>query len=440
MARPIALQVSCPSTALLRRSVTGSVLVGALLFTNVSAGVCVAADAVPIDPDEPEVGQDIDTLPLATVSDFSYIGGFTLPGGTYGESEMNYAQGVIEKSGNSLFIVGHRHHNAVAEFIVPELVNSRNMNDLNSAGEPVQGFSRVLNRPAGGNQQSLDTITGMEVINGQLVINAIEYYDAPANNTQTTVVVENAGSIASSTVKGPFKLAGAARSAGWMTQLPADWQSRLGGTHLSGHSSGSPIIGRHSVGPSARAVNGTDFLSASAAAPDISGTRLLEFSLENPLNADLYNESLSNDIWTHTTSAAFGFIVPGTRTYATFGFISGHTSGLGYKITQDNGNVCPGPCARVATDASNYYWLWDMKDLVRVMQGELESHAVQPYAYGEFDVPFQTSADGSGNPIVGGSYDEDEEVLYFTVKDANNISGPYSNPPVVAAYRVTSFP
>ena len=64
------------------------------------------------------------SLPLASIEDFEFIGGFRIPAKQYAGTSFNYAKGVIEQSGNSLFIVGHEHHDMIAEFAIPELVNS----------------------------------------------------------------------------------------------------------------------------------------------------------------------------------------------------------------------------------------------------------------------------------------------------------------------------
>lgn len=371
--------------------------------------------------------------PLVSADDFTFVGGFTLPGTGYGESSMNYATGVMEQSGNSLFIVGHAHDDMIAEFAIPDLVNSELISDLNSAGDPLQ-FAPVLNRVDGGNSQNIDQITGLELIDGKLVINGIEYYDAAADNTSTTLVAADAFNLASSAITGYLELSGAARASGWISDVPAEWQARLGGQYLTGGSSGGPFISRHSVGPSAFILKKPSILNASAAEPAIATTRLLEFTEENPLHADLLNNAGNNNLWTHTDSAVYGFIVPGSRTYATFGYSSGHKSGIGYEITQDDGTLCVGYCAYESSDVANFYWFWDMNDLLAVKNGEMEAFAVRPYAYGEFQLPFQTSA--TYNQVGGATYDAATRTLYFSVLTADNTQGDYANPPVIAAFSV----
>ena len=92
---------------------------------------------------------------------------------------------------------------------------------------------------------------------------------------------------------------------------------------------------------------------------------MLGYRLDRPLKKDLFNEKGNNAVWTHLSQARFGFIVPGTSTYATFGSSGGHQSGVGYKLERPNANPCGGYCPQDPSDQYNYYWLWDMKDLLK---------------------------------------------------------------------------
>ena len=382
----------------------------------------------------PTGGVDPATLPsrLVSISDFYYAGAFALPAETFGASSANWAEGVIEVDGNSLFFVGHDHDDAIAEFKIPPLVNSRSIADLRTAGAPAQSFTKVIDRVSGGNREALDQIVGLEIVNGRLVGNAIEYYDAPANNQTTTFVVQNAASIGNSPVAGFYALKGKARAAGWLSSVPAEWQQALGCTHVSGHSSGGPIISRHSVGPSAFCVN-LEPVAQGVSKRKVSSVEMLGFSLDRPLERDLFNKVGDNELWTHMSQARFGFIIPGTSTYATFGSSGGHRSGVGYKLSR-GGEECPGYCPNDPSDHFNYYWLWDMRDLLRARSGRYPSSAILPYESGEFNVPFQTG--GELKNIGGASYDAQRGLLYLSILRANNTLGPYSNPPIIVAYQV----
>ena len=55
-------------------------------------------------------------------------------------------------------------------------------------------------------------------------------------------------------------------------------------------------------------------------------------------------------------------------------------------------------------------------------------------AYSPMELPFQTRF--PVNRIGGASYDEESGILWLTIRQADNEAGRYSNPPVVAAFRV----
>lgn len=373
-------------------------------------------------------------LPLLRSSNIVYEGAFRLPAATFGDSSLNYSEGPLEYNSinGSIFIVGHAHHQNIAEFAVPGLAKSYNLSSLPMASAPLQIFTPVLSRATGGNPQSLDRIGGMEYIStpssNQLIINAYEYYDAPGDNTHTTLVARNSKNLTSCTVDGFYSFAGGAgHTSGWISPIPAEWRGPLGGSYITGQSSGIPIISRTSVGPSAFSFNYTDITSSEPPTP-VPTSKLLDFSLAHPLHSDLSNTSLTNDIWTHLSRVVYGMVVPGTRTYLTLGQSGGHQSGVCYKCTQNNGNLCGGYCANDAEDYYHYYWLWDIDDLVKVKNGLKNSYDVKPYDYGEFFTPFATNAFG------GGTYDPVSGLLYLTVQKADRQQGTYSNPPVVVAF------
>lgn len=383
-------------------------------------------------------GDDPLSLPLLAIDELQYAGGFRLPARDFGASSLNFSQGPIEYNAedHTLFIVGHTYQQAIAEFAVPTLVNDTVLEELAMAGDPVQVFSSVLDDVSGGNEQGLNRIGGMELVQGpdgpELLVNAFEYYDASGSNTVTTLVIRDAGDLAGSAIDGYFAFAGGAgHTSGWMSPIPAGWQSLLGGTHITGQSSGIPIISRCTVGPSAFAFDPLDIAGVPSPPTPVPTVRLLDFSLAEPLHEDLSNGEGDNDLWTHLSRAVYGLVVPGTRTYFTIGQSGGHESGVCYKCTQDEGHLCGGYCTPKASDNYQYYWLWDLRDLLAVKNGEMLSHEVRPYDYGRFSTPFQHRF----NEIGGGSFDPASGLLYLSVQRADRAQGTYANPPVIVAYR-----
>jgi len=370
---------------------------------------------------------------LVSIGAMEFIGAFALPSSEDDVSSLDFARGVIEVNGDSLFIAGHNHDDAIAEFALPQLVRSTRISDLNSAGAPRQRFVKVLDRGAAGNPDSLNVITGLEVVAGKLIVNAVEFYDGPGDNRLSTLIVDDASDLSGSVVSEFRSLDGFARAAGWISEIPDSMTSLIGGSHISGHSSGGPIIARLSVGPSAFVVD-FESVEASDSATPIATKELLGFSLSNPLNADLLNATGENKLWTHVSQARFGFIIPGTKTYMTLGISGGHDSGIGYKITQNDGNLCGGFCSYGAQDNYNFYWLWSLDDMLRVGRGDASPDSLQPYEFGRLDLPFQT--DDRFNAIGGASFDPVQNLLYISILEANNQLGQFSNPPIIAAYKI----
>jgi len=403
--------------------------IAALLLAVWATGTATAAESGAARPQG---------LPLLKIKDFEYVGAFRLPARKHGQSELNYSEGPIALNPDrqSLFIVGHAHQQAIAEFPIPELLDSTVLAELNMAGDPIQPFAAVLNRASGGNPQGNNRIGGMLYVSGpdgpELLLNAYEYYDAPGDNTLSMLVVRDASDLAKSEVDGYFEVQGRpGHTAGWMSPIPGPWRSLLGGDFLTGSSSGIPIISRTSVGPSAFVFNPLDLVGKRTVSTPIATVRLLDFSLAHPLHADLSNESRKNDLWNHLSRAVYGIIVPGTRTYATFGNSGGNESGIGYKIVQDNGRRTGGYSSFAVKDNYHYYWLWDVNDLARVKRGEMKSYDVRPYEHGIFHTPFA----GSSNKLGGGAFDAATGRIYLTAQAADRQQGTYANPPVVMAYK-----
>ena len=402
--------------------------VTARVLAPLAAALCLTACAQTAPP--------LADLPLVQVTDLAFAGAFRVPTGDAGASTVDYAQGPIAlgHGGATLYLVGHAHHQAIAEFAIPALGDGPAPVDLPMAEAPRQPFATVLERADGGNPQELDSIGGLLLVPGpdgpRLLINAYVYYDAPGTVTHTTLVLRDPGDVAGSPVDGPFAFdGGAGHTAGWLAPIPAAYRDALGGDHLTGHSSGIPIISRSSVGPSAFAFDAAAFAGPPGGVPT---TRLLDFDLAHPLHADLDADG-DNALWTHLSQATVGVIVPGSRTYLTLGHSGGHRSGVCYKCTQSDGTLCGGYCARDADDVAAYAWAWDLLDLVAVREGRLAPHDVRPYAYGPLDLPLL----GPERRIGGGAFDADRGLLYLTALGADDSQGPYAYAPLVLALRVT---
>ena len=136
----------------------------------------------------------------------------------------------------------------------------------------------------------------------------------------------------------------------------------------------------------------------------------------------------ASPLWNIKSRGRYGFIVPGTSTFAVLGSSAGLESGIGYKAMQDDGNVCGGPCPYGAEDSYNYYWLFDVEEIL----GADEVHDPRPYDYGIWSVPFD--AEGQ-HQIVGATFDPEEGVLYVALDGAGQI-GNYDNTPLILTFKI----
>lgn len=417
-------------------------LVNMISFSSVRSAAVIAA--VSMMPFHALAAVAPESLPLLQLTDLEYAGGFKVPSGEYGVGSANYGEGVIAlgAGGNSMFMVGQANQQAIGELSIPALVKSLNIADFKTA-TVIQGFSKVLSRPESGNIEGTDLIAGMAYIDGKLVVNANVYYDGPGTSTKTTLVIKDASKLSTSAVGGYHSYTARAHASGWLSPVPAEWQSLVGGPFITGNSTGIAIVTRLSVGPSAFVFNPFSPDIASLSPSSIPVTKLLDYSFENPIgiassamkdqNTYIYNGDRTNGLWTIISEAVYGFVVPGTRTYMVVGHSGGMTSGVGYKITQDTGEVCGGPCAYKASDYDNFYWLFDMNDLLKVKAGKIASYSVVPYAYGRMSVPY---AKNGYNAFSGGTYDPAKGLLYVTLERGQVFE--YSWVPTVVAFKVNA--
>lgn len=372
---------------------------------------------------------------LAQINDFTYLGAFRIASNDFGVSNTNYAIGTLayNPDRNSIFIAGHDHHRAIAEFSIPDLVISYDLQALNVVESPLQEFVYLLESSPNGNPEGLNRITGLLYVDGQLIINVENWYDAGGTNRDTSLIVRTANNLSASEVNGYFELEGAAQAAGYMAQIPEKWRESFGGSYLTGWSSVYSIISRYSVGPSLFVFDPTDMLNVSHGSQGpVATTDYMNFAHGGghylAPDALQTQEGSASALWNFLSKAVYGFMIPGTRTFAVFGSSGGVHSGIGYKITQDNGNLCGGYCAYNADDYYNYFWLFDVQEIIDAV----EPSDIQPYAYGAWSVPFD---DNGAHRIIGGTFDDGNGILYLSLSGAGQV-GTYDRPPLIVAYRI----
>jgi hypothetical protein len=372
----------------------------------------------------------------------SYVGSFKID---YSDkvSTTSYSQGRVafNPARNSVFIDSHVYQLAIAEFLIPQaLSKTADKSDLPNA-EVIQGFSRVMERVEMANSGGLDRIGGIDVVDGKLFIQSYRAYDT-VGASPTTLLVENPSDLNGSLVSGFYEMEGRARTVNYLSPVPREWQSVLGGSYLSGNGGGMSIVSRLSNGPSLFVFDPTDFDTAKWR---VAARKWMDYPINNALSTsviqessvqgygdwDAINNSGENDLWTQSSVGAFGFIIPGTDSFFVVGSSGMHRSGGGYKITNSAGFSCPGFCAKDNTDYSSYYWIYDIK---KILAAETP-YSVLPYEYGVFDDRWmEYGQHGGKGGVTGGSFDAESGVLVLSHAAAT--SDHESGSPVISVYRL----
>ena len=398
-------------------------------------GAVAALTAVPVVGDASDAAVGLPTERL-TIDDLDYRGAFRLSSDTFGVSNTNYAVGTLGYNpvNHSLFIAGHAQHNAVAEFAIPPTLGTGDaVGDLPVVESPLQPFVAFLDNAPTGNPDGIDRIDGLFVDDDNLIVNAERWYDAAGTARDTTLVVDAAD--LDGAPSGYFELDGGVRAAGYMSSVPSEWRSALGGPLLTGWASNTSIISRHSVGPTLFTVDPSDLYARD---PIVDPSIATQVHMDFPYQGQRWlapgaldsGPTPASPLWNFLAKARVGFIAPGTSTFVVLGEIGGTRSGIGYKITQDDGNVCGGYCAYAADDYDNAYWLFDVHDILAAD----DVHLPRPYSYGTWSVPFD---DGGSHRLIGGTFDQTDATLYLALENAGQV-GTYDRPPLILAYSVPS--
>lgn len=424
-------------------------------------------------------------LPLASWKQFTYAGAFRLPQADMANTGRFYpCRGGISVSTQnpaSMFVQGFMANGNMAwgEVHIPEIspyVTSRK--ELNVATS-ISGMLDVEG-PVDTHGDKKDRALHCYEYNGKLIGSLVQQYDANRDNRFFMWVADDSG------VHGLYELEGRYKASGWIGKTPDEWKEVFGSYYI-GNTSVFSIVGRASSGPSfyglelsqfdgdivdpirtteylcydnskrhglhvtkyPELVEQYDRVGTDKHGEPVQGYTNVHYNFVQTSNPDtpgpenLYYDQLKdypdlkplgNDIWTIQSRVGVGFIIPGTRTYACIGSSAGHEHGLAYRIVNDHGYKSNGPAAYVQDDTSQFYWLYDLNDLVKVKNGELASHEVLPYEYGPFtapvtDITWYKGQEGR-NPVIGGSFDPTKNRVYISLRSADG------NKPVVVAYDI----
>ena len=348
---------------------------------------------------------------LLQQSDIVYEGAFRVPAGKLGSNQLvGFAFGgtalAFNPLNDSLFVVGHVYDQMTAEIGIPQIVNSGNLSSLNTA-TVLHQFSDALE----GNLEAVDPgeangfrIGGQLVYGNQLYISDYTYYDA--DSTQVTSHFGRPLNLTTSgQLKGPYRVgsAGAGFVSGYMTRIPAEWESSFGGPALTGNCCIS-IISRTSLGPAASVFDPADI----GVENPIPATEVVGYPIDHPTLGTWGGDGTVHPIYNMSTEVK-GIVFPqGTSTVLFFG-----RTGLGvscYGPGSDCGDPVDGSKGTHAYPYGYYAWAYDANDLVDVKNNLKQPWEVVPYAHWEFDLPF-----GSDDAhILGAAYDPENQRIFLS--------------------------
>ena len=369
-------------------------------------------------------------LGLQAAFDIEYLGAFRVTAG--GQSSSDYAIGALgfNPINNSIYMAGHDYHKAIAEFEVPsDLSFEKKVSNIPEA-TVIQKYVTILDKKDVG--KTTNKINGILFYNRKLLVSSEIWYDANARNLDNLQVISNAQNIKSSVFKGMLQLDGGAKAAGYMSKVPEELREKVGAEYLTGWASNYSITSRYSQGPSLYRFDPMQAINAVVTADrTIETNPLMVFPLSKGKQlvegGNNYTSEIS-PLWGPIAKVKYGFIIPGTTYFLAIGWHAGIHSGIGYKIKQSNGRLCGGPCPYNSDDIYNYFWIFDVDDMLAADQPWL----VRPISYGKWSHPYDNN---SANQVIGGTYDNEKNILYLALNGAGQI-GNYDRPPLIISYKV----
>ena len=379
--------------------------------------------------------------------DAQYLGAFRVPFANYGGiagDNLNYCSDPIIGMGSTtghIMIAGRNRGDTVttiAELAIPALSTSGTLSSLDIA-TCSQNFIEVLtSAPTDGETWSGRMIAGIANVDGKVVVTAYGYYTG-AN--RPVMVIDDVSPLSSASFRGYFDMTNDQRAGGWVTPIPASYQASFGGTHLFGFSMSQTraILSKYSIGPSAYVYDFSAGNSITGASPVANGSTLsttvaLDYPLANGLTPEA-NLGNSGTHWTYCSGGQIGFIVPGTRTYMVIGFSAGHSSGSAYYDPAPYDAGFKGYAPNSASDIYNYYWLFDVDDMVDVLNSVINSYDPDPYEHGQLSLRHDGGSGWTTLHHVGGAtFDATNNKLYISLQYADDSQASESDLPLILCY------
>ena len=404
---------------------TKSVLVSLIVGLGTTHIVGVTATAQSSDPSG---------LPRLSFGDIQYVGAFRLPRSTQNDNfEFSGRAMAYNPARNSLFISSRS--GTVAEVDIPIPANTANVdampfaNYLQAFRDPTEGhFNEIASAGA--------SLSGLLVHGGRLYGTGSIFYDAL--NTQVLSHFSHSTELSQSSFIGMsqvWETGKAGYVAGYMANIPSEWQTKLGGPALTGQCC-IPIVTRTSYGPAAFSWNPLNVGQQNA----VPASPLLYYSSDHqtlgPWNG-------SNPVYGGTIAMGGAAVIAGTRTalfigrngLGTFCYGNGTGNASLAGTTGPDGEVyCYDPTSDDKGQHAYPYryqiWAYDLNDFAAVKAGTKQPWEVVPYGVWPFDLPVIEKSVRIG----GVAYDAQRQTVYLLQIQADQDG--YAYRPLVHALKM----
>jgi hypothetical protein len=399
-------------------TVMGAVIMVGLAVAMLLLGGTVAAlqvfDAPRVAPIRPPQ-QPAPGSRRLSFDDLIYQGAFRLPAETNGDSFSFGGQTLAYKPATDTLLVGTR-SGKVAEVTIPAAAKATRLEGL-----PTAAYVNGFRDPADGHIRDIGddgvALDGLLVHDGRLYGTGLIYYDA--THSQRLTHFGRSLDLSRPEVSRIYQVGETGKAgfvAGYMSSIPAEWRTALGGTAVTGQCC-IPIVGRTSWGPSLFSWNPAEL----GRRDPVPVTPLLYYTKQH---ATLGSWEGSNEVYGGTTQMAGVAIIDGTRTVLFAGrngvgpFCYGEgtsNAGKANERTPDGEKYCYDP---TSSDKGQHaypyrlqFWAYDVLDLAAVRSGKKEPWEVEPYGVWPFELP----SIGEPHPRLGRmTYDPQRRRLFIS--------------------------
>lgn len=418
--------------------------IGLLSVLTVALALVIGIErsvAIPQASRAPQARQSARVIPITDPTglrrlaqdELQYQGAFRVPSDELNGISFSFggAPAAFNPDNDSLFIGTHSGH--VAEVSIPAPVNSADVAELPFA-RLLQPFADPSNGRIKTDIQSDGvSLAGLLVHNRRLLGSAVIFYDAThSQNLSHFSRPLTLDEPAASKLVRVWDSGKTGFVAGYMASVPPEWQSRLGGTAVTGQCC-LAIINRTSWGPSAFVFDPAEVNAGRHA----DAQPLVYYNGQHPTLGPWEG---SNAVYGATTEVGGMAIVSGTRTALFVGrngtgpFCYGNGTGDRALADKREGGeaYCYDP---TSTDKGQHaypyhyqVWAYDLSELAEVRAGRRDPWEVKPYGVWPIQFPIAEP----GVRIGGVAYDVAGRRLFVAQKQADRDG--YAHRPLIHVF------